>query len=82
MGFAVELVVGEAAPGLNTGGLGRFAVLSPVVSGRYGPGGGLFASSSALLCASCLSCRRCLADPAGAAAVVDGVWRDAVGLAL
>lgn len=54
-----------AAFGLNAGGLGRLAVLSPVVSTLYGPCG--FCSSSALLCASSLSCNRCLAEPAGAA---------------
>lgn len=54
-----------AASGLNAGGFGRFAVLSPVVSVLYGPCG--FDSCSALLCASSLSCNRCLAEPGGAA---------------
>ena len=55
-----------AAPGLNAGGLGKCVVLSPVVSVLYGPCG--FDSCSALLCASSLSCKRCLAEPGGAAA--------------
>lgn len=56
---------GVAEFGLNAGGFGRCAVLSPVVSVLYGPCG--FDSCSALLCASSLSCRRCLAEPGGAA---------------
>jgi hypothetical protein len=66
---------GEAADGLKAGGFGRCAVLRPVVSGLYGPGGGLLASASALLCASSLSCKRCFADPSagGAAAGLDAV---------
>ena len=56
---------GVAALGLNAGGLGRCAVLSPVVSVLYGPCG--VDSCSARLCASSLSCKRCLAEPAGAA---------------
>ncbi len=61
---------GVAAFGLNAGGLGKFAVLSPVVSVLYGPCG--FDSCSALLCASSLSCKRCLAEPGGAADPVTG----------
>jgi hypothetical protein len=55
---------GIAAFGLDVGGFGRFAVLSPVVSVLYGPCG--FGSCSALLCASSRSCKRCLAEPGGA----------------
>lgn len=54
---------GDAAPGLKAGGFGRCAVLRPVVSGRYGPGGGLLASSSAALLAASFSWSRCFADP-------------------
>ena len=68
-----------APTGRADGGLGKCAVLSPVVSALYGPGGGLFASSSSsLLRASSLSCRRCLADPSGAVAAAP---LDAVGSA-
>jgi len=71
-GLAAPAVGGVAAPGLNAGGLGRCAVLKPVVSGRYGPGAGLFASSSSLLLASSRSCSLCFADPAGADDGPDG----------
>jgi hypothetical protein len=73
------LAEGDGAPGLKAGGLGRCAVLRPVVSGLYGPGGGLFASSSARLCASSLSCKRCRAEPSGAAAVAGCAGLEAVG---
>jgi hypothetical protein len=66
-GFVEGPVVdGDAAPGRKAGGLGRCAVLNPVVSGLYGAGGGLFASSSSLLRASSLSCSLCFADTADA----------------
>ena len=55
---------GVAALGLNAGGFGKCAVLSPVVSVLYGPCG--FDSCSACRCASSRSCWRCLADPPGA----------------
>lgn len=62
----------EAAPGRKAGGLGRWAVLNPVVSDLYGPGAGLLASSSALRRASSLSCSLCLAPVVGADATPVG----------
>lgn len=56
----------EAAPGRKAGGLGRWAVLNPVVLDLYGPGASLLASSSACRRASSLSCSLCLAPAAGA----------------
>jgi len=42
--------VPEPVPALLIGGAGRFAVLRPVVSARYGPGGGFGASSISSCC--------------------------------
>lgn len=57
VGLGGKAASGVSCPRRLAGGLGRFAVDKPVVSTRYGPGGGLCSSSSSACAAAiCLCC--------------------------